>query len=66
MQTDFVSVSKNVVIKKIIFKNENTIDLNISFLVYSKLLSSFNNMVGTRVENDIFMQYSHHQLMLLS
>lgn len=60
LQTDFVSVSQNVMIKKLVFTNENTIDLNINFLIYSKLLSSFNNMVGTKIENNIFMQYSHN------
>ncbi len=60
LQTDFVSISQNVMIKKLVFTNENTIDLNVNFLIYSKLLSSFNNMVGTRIENDIFMQYSHN------
>ena len=60
LQTDFVSASQNVMIKKLVFTNENTIDLNINFLIYSKLLSSFNNMVGTKIENDIFMQYSHN------
>lgn len=60
LQTDFVSISKNVMIKKLVFTNENTIDLNINFLIYSKLLSSFNNMVGTKIENNIFMQYSHN------
>ena len=60
LQTDFVSISKDVLIKKYKFTNENTIDLNVNFLVYSKLLSSFNNMVGTLIKNDIFMQYSHN------
>jgi len=60
LQTDFVCISKNVIIKKLIFTNENNIDLNVNFLIYSKLLSSFNNMIGTRIENDIFMQYSHN------
>ena len=60
LQTDFVSLSKNVIIKKLVFTNENIIDLNINFLIYSKLLSSFNNMVGTKIENNIFMQYSHN------
>lgn len=59
LQTDFVSISQNVIIKKLVFTNENNIDLNINYLLYSKLLSSFNNMVGTRIEKDIFMQYSH-------
>ena len=59
LQTDFASISKDVLIKKIVFKNENTIDLNVNFLLYSNLLSDYNNMVGTKVEDDIFMQYSH-------
>lgn len=59
LQTDCVSIEKDVVIKKYILKNENNIDLNVNFLVYSNLLSNFNNMVGTKIENDIFMQYSH-------
>ena len=60
LQTDFVSISKDVLIKKYTFTNRNTIDLNVNFLIYSKLLSSFNNMVGTEVRNDVFMQYSHN------
>ena len=59
MQTDFASISQNILIKKLKFTNENSIDLNVNFLIYSKLLSNFNNMVGTKIENDIFMQYSH-------
>ena len=59
LQTDFVSTSQNVMIKKLTFTNENNIELNVNFLIYSKLLSSFNNMVGTKIEKDIFMQYSH-------
>ena len=60
LQTDFTPIQKNVLIKKYVFTNENSIDLNVNFLIYSKLLSSFNNMVGTVVRNDIFMQYSHN------
>ncbi len=66
LQTDFVSIKQDVIIKKYIITNNNSIDLNINFLIYSKLLSSFNNMVGTRVvggnnsEDNIFMQYSHN------
>jgi len=59
LQTDFASISQNILIKKLKFTNENSIDLNVNFLIYSKLLSNFNNMVGSKIENDIFMQYSH-------
>ena len=58
-QTDFVCIKEDVIVKKYTFVNNNTIDLNVDLLIYSKLLSSFNNMVGSKVENDIFMQYSH-------
>ena len=59
MQTDFVCISKDVLIKKYTFTNENSIDLNVNFLLYSKLFSNINNMVGTRIEENIFMQYTH-------
>ena len=58
-QTDFVCIKEDVIVKKYTFVNNNTIDLNVDLLIYSRLLSSFNNMVGSKVENDIFMQYSH-------
>ena len=42
LQTDFVSLTQNVMIKKLVFTNENTIDLNINFLIYSKYSFSFS------------------------
>ena len=59
LQTDFVPISKDIIIKKLIFKNENNIDLNVNFLIYSKLLSNHNNMVSSKIENNILMQYTH-------
>ena len=59
LQTDFASISQDILIKKLVFTNENTIDLNVNFLVYSKLLSNSNNMVGEKIENSILVQYSH-------
>ena len=59
LQTDFVPISRDVIIKKLTFTNENNIDLNVNFLIYSKLLSNYNNMVGSKVENNVLMQYSH-------
>ena len=43
IQTDFVPISENVLIKHYKFKNENDVDLNISFLIYSKILRNLNN-----------------------
>jgi len=59
-QTDFVSMKDSVLIKRYIFENNNTIDLNINFLVYAKLLSDYNNMVGSKMYNGVLMQYSHN------
>ena len=58
-QTDYVSIKDNVLVRKYIFTNKNTIELDVDFLVYSKLFSNFNNMVGSRVEDNILMQYTH-------
>lgn len=58
-QTDIVSVNENILIKRYKIKNENIIDLDIKFLVYSNLLSDFNDMVGSKIENNILMQYNH-------
>lgn len=64
-QTDFISLKHNVLVKRYIFENKNTIDLNINFLVHSKLLSDYNDMVGARVEKNALMQYSHNYTMCI-
>ena len=58
-QVDFVSLKDSILIKRYIFENNNNIDLNINFLIHSKLLSNPNNMVGGKLENNVLMQYSH-------
>lgn len=58
-QTDFVPISENVLIKHYVFKNENTIDLNLNFLVYSKILRNLNNDTSGYVKNDTLIQYNH-------
>jgi len=59
-QTDFVSLKDSILIKRYTFENHNTIDLNVNFLVHAKLLSDNNNMVGSRMTNNILMQYNHN------
>lgn len=59
-QTDFISLKNSVLIKKYSFENHHTIDLDISFLIHSKLLSDYNNMVGSKIENEVLKQYSHN------
>ena len=64
-QVDFVSMKNSILIKRYIFKNNNSIDLNVNFLIHSKLLSNPNNMVGSKIENNVIMQYSHNNTMCI-
>ena len=64
-QIDFASMKNSVLIKRYIFKNNNIIDLNVNFLVHSKLLSNPNNMVGSKIENSVLMQYSHNNTLCM-
>ncbi len=59
-QTDCVMLNQDVVLKKYTFKNDNTIDLAVKFLVHSSVISSYNNMAGGMIENNALIQYSHN------
>ena len=58
-QTDFVMSKENVIVKKYIFANNNKIDLNLSFIVRSKLYTNYNNMVSGKVIDNGLIQYNH-------
>lgn len=59
IETDFVCVKENVLVRKLKFVNENVIDLNLNFLVHSKLISTDNNQVSGLCKNDTLLQYMH-------
>ncbi len=59
-QTDCVMLTQDVVLKKYVFKNENSIDLDVKFIVRSSVLTSYNNMAGGMIENDALIQYSYN------
>ena len=59
LQTDFVCINKNVIVKKYKFKNQNNIDLNVSFIIHSALLTNDNNQVSGYYFNDSLVQYMH-------
>lgn len=59
IQTDFVPVKENILVKRYKFINNNTIDLNVDLLIHSKLLSSDNNAVSGMYANSSLMQYMH-------
>lgn len=56
---DFVPIRENVLVKRYTFINENTIDLDVKFLIHSKLLSDDNNFIGAKVIKQGIIQYSH-------
>ena len=59
LQTDFVLIKENVLLKKYTFFNEGKIDLNTEFYIYSELLSDTNNFVGCKIVDGGMMQYAH-------
>ena len=59
VQTDFVMLKENVLVKKYIFLNEGKIDLNTKFYIHSELLSDQNNFVGCKIIDNGMMQYAH-------
>lgn len=58
-QEDFVLMKKDVLIRRYTFTNYNKIDLDVKFLINSKLFSNLNNMVGVRICDNAMIQYSH-------
>ena len=58
-QTDFVSIKENLIIKKYVFANNNKINLDLNFIVRSKLLTNANNMFSGKVISNGLIQYSH-------
>lgn len=64
-QVDFVDIKNNVLVKRYKLKNNNIIDLDVKFLLHSKLLSNFNNMVGSKIENNVLFQYSHNNTLCI-
>lgn len=60
IQTDCAMINQNILLKKYTFSNENTIDLDLNFLVHSKVFSSYNNTAGGVIVNDSLVQYSHN------
>jgi len=63
MQTDYVSIKENIIVKKYKFINENNIDLDLNLIAHSGLISSPNNRVSGLCQNDTLMQYNHEYVM---
>lgn len=59
VQTDFILIKENVLLKRYAFLNEGKIDLNTQFYIHSELLSDTNNFVGCKIVDGGMMQYAH-------
>ena len=59
LQTDFVPVNENILVRNYLIKNESTNDLNIKLLADSKLLSNINNDTSGLSKYDSLIQYNH-------
>lgn len=58
-QIDYVLIKENVLIRRYRFENKNNIDLNLSFLAYSKLFTNINNDACGFSKDDVLLQYTH-------
>ena len=59
VQTDYVLLKENVLVKKYIFLNDSKINLDVNFYIHSELLSDQNNLVGCKIVDGGMMQYAH-------
>ena len=59
VQTDFMLLKENVLVRRYAFLNEGTIDLDTKFYIHSELLSDKNNHVSCKVIDNGMMQYAH-------
>ncbi len=59
IQTDFVSISNNVIIRKYTMTNEHDIPLDIKFLVHSKMVTDENEFASSKTIKNGMLQYSH-------
>lgn len=59
IQTDFVPMGTNTIIRKYTFMNEHDIPLDIKFLVHSKMTSDNNNFASTKKIENGMLQYTH-------
>ena len=59
VQTDYVLIKENVLVKRYIFLNDGKINLDTKFFIHSELLSDRNNLVSCKVIDEGMMQYAH-------
>lgn len=58
-QIDYVLLKDDLLVRRYHLKNNSNIDLNLNFLVYSKLFTNINNDACGFFKNDALLQYTH-------
>ena len=64
-QIDFALVDKNIIVKKYIFKNNNSVDLDTKLIINSKILSNDLERFGSRIVDKGIIQYNHNYAMAI-
>lgn len=59
IQTDFVPISEDILVRNYRFINQSNIDLKVNLLAYSKLLTNVNNDTCGFFKDDCLIQYNH-------
>lgn len=59
-QIDYVLMDKNILVRKYIFENNNSIELDTKLIVNSKILSNSLENYGSRVLENGIIQYNHN------
>ena len=59
LQTDFVPIKENVLVRRYTLINENTIDLDVKLLIHQGILSDKNNFVSCKLIDNGMIQYAH-------
>ncbi len=59
-QLDCCLIDRNILLKKYVFKNENEIDLNLKFIINSKVLANSIENFGSKIFENGIVQYNHN------
>lgn len=60
VQTDFVPINENILVKNYRFINESNIDLDVNFLVHSKAITGMVSDTCSFCKNDCLIQFTHN------
>ena len=59
-QTDCAFISENILLRNYVFKNNNSIDLDLKFIINSKILANNFENYGSRILDNGIIQYNHN------